>query len=96
MLDEGTGTRRIPGARQSRAVRSCTPGTGRRPRAVHPIENRLSGFVVPFRFFSVPACWAAPEGTFAAFLKSRSQTDQNQFTPLRRLVRPLKPAAAED
>jgi non-specific serine/threonine protein kinase len=51
-----------------------------------PIENRLSDLWSLFDFLCPDLLGGARE--FATFLKSRSQTDQNQFTPLRRLVRP--------
>jgi non-specific serine/threonine protein kinase len=83
-LDEAQAIKN-PGARQSRVVRElhcrhriALSGT--------PIENRLSDLWSLFDFLCPGLLGGASE--FAAFLKSRSQTDQNQFTPLRRLVRP--------
>ena len=84
VLDEAQAIKN-PGARQSRVVRElhcrhriALSGT--------PIENRLSDLWSLFDFLCPGLLGGASE--FAAFLKSRSQTDQNQFTPLRRLVRP--------
>ena len=84
VLDEAQAIKN-PGARQSRAVkelrcrhRIALSGT--------PIENRLSDLWSLFDFLCPGLLGGAKE--FAAFLKSRSQTDQNQFAPLRRLVRP--------
>jgi SNF2 family DNA or RNA helicase len=84
VLDEAQAIKN-PGARQSRAVRElrcryriALSGT--------PIENRLSDLWSLFDFLCPGLLGGVKE--FAAFLKSRSQTDQNQFTPLRRLVRP--------
>ena len=84
VLDEAQAIKNA-GARQSRVVRElhcrhriALSGT--------PIENRLSDLWSLFDFLCPGLLGGA--GDFAAFLKSRSQTDQNQFTPLRRLVRP--------
>ena len=51
-----------------------------------PVENRLSDLWSLFDFLCPGLLGGARD--FAAFLKSRSQTDTNQFAPLRRLVRP--------
>jgi non-specific serine/threonine protein kinase len=84
ILDEAQAIKNA-GARQSRAVkelrcrhRIALSGT--------PIENRLSDLWSLFDFLCPGLLGGAKD--FAAFLKSRSQTDQNQFGPLRRLVRP--------
>ncbi len=84
ILDEAQAIKN-PGSRQSRAVkelrcrhRIALSGT--------PIENRLSDLWSLFDFLCPGLLGGARE--FSAFLKSRLQTDQNQFTPLRRLVRP--------
>jgi non-specific serine/threonine protein kinase len=73
------------GARQSRAVkelrcrhRIALSGT--------PIENRLSDLWSLFDFLCPSLLGGAKD--FAMFVKSRSREDQNQFAPLRRLVRP--------
>jgi non-specific serine/threonine protein kinase len=72
-------------ARQSRAVkelrcrhRIALSGT--------PIENRLSDLWSLFDFLCPGLLGGAKD--FAVFVKSRSQEDQNQFAPLRRVVRP--------
>jgi len=84
VLDEAQAIKN-PGARQSRTVkelrcqhRIALSGT--------PIENRLSDLWSLFDFLCPGLLGGAKD--FAAFIKSRSQTDQQQFTPLRRLVRP--------
>ncbi len=84
ILDEAQAIKNA-GARQSRAVkelrcrhRIALSGT--------PIENRLSDLWSLFDFLCPGLLGGAKE--FAAFLKSRAQGDQNQFAPLRRLVRP--------
>jgi SNF2 family DNA or RNA helicase len=84
ILDEAQAIKNA-GARQSRAVkelrcrhRIALSGT--------PIENRLSDLWSLFDFLCPGLLGGAKE--FAAFVKSRSQEDQNQFAPLRRLVRP--------
>ncbi|MDB6068026.1 MAG: ATP-dependent helicase, partial [Pedosphaera sp.] len=84
ILDEAQAIKN-PGARQSRAVRElhcrhriALTGT--------PIENRLSDLWSLFDFLCPGLLGGARE--FAAFLKSSSQSGQNQFTPLRHLVRP--------
>jgi len=84
VLDEAQAVKNA-GARQSRAVkelrcrhRIALSGT--------PIENRLSDLWSLFDFLCPGLLGGAKE--FAAFLKSFSQKDQNQFAPLRRLVRP--------
>jgi superfamily II DNA or RNA helicase len=84
ILDEAQAIKN-PGARQSRAVkelrcrhRIALSGT--------PIENRLSDLWSLFDFLCPGLLGGAKD--FAAFLKSRSQADPNQFAPLRRLVRP--------
>jgi non-specific serine/threonine protein kinase len=84
VLDEAQAIKN-PGARQSRAVRELRCGH-RIALSGTPIENRLSDLWSLFDFLCPGLLGGARE--FAAFLKSRSQTDQNQFTPLRRLVRP--------
>ena len=84
ILDEAQAIKN-PGARQSRAVRELRC-RHRIALSGTPIENRLSDLWSIFDFLCPGLLGGARE--FAAFLKSRSQTDQNQFTPLRRLVRP--------
>ena len=84
VLDEAQAIKN-PGARQSRAVRELRC-RHRIALSGTPIENRLSDLWSLFDFLCPGLLGGARE--FAAFLKSRSQTDQNQFTPLRRLVRP--------
>ncbi len=84
ILDEAQAIKN-PGARQSRAVKAFHS----RHRIVlsgTPIENRLSDLWSLFDFLCPGLLGGAKE--FASFLKNRSQTDQNQFAPLRRLVRP--------
>jgi non-specific serine/threonine protein kinase len=51
-----------------------------------PIENRLSDLWSLFDFLCPGLLGGAKD--FAAFLKSRSQSEPNPFAPLRRLVRP--------
>jgi non-specific serine/threonine protein kinase len=84
ILDEAQAIKNA-GARQSRAVkelrcrhRIALSGT--------PIENRLSDLWSIFDFLCPGLLGGAKQ--FAAFLKSRSQEDPNQFASLRRLVRP--------
>ena len=84
ILDEAQAIKNA-GARQSRAVkelrcrhRIALSGT--------PIENRLSDLWSLFDFLCPGLLGGAKE--FAAFLKSRSQSDPKPFAPLRRLVRP--------
>jgi non-specific serine/threonine protein kinase len=84
ILDEAQAIKNA-GARQSRAVkelrcrhRIALSGT--------PIENRLSDLWSLFDFLCPGLLGGARD--FAAFVKSQSQEDQNQFAPLRRLVRP--------
>jgi non-specific serine/threonine protein kinase len=84
ILDEAQAIKNA-GARQSRAVkelrcrhRVALSGT--------PIENRLSDLWSLFDFLCPGLLGGA--GDFATFVKSRSREDQNQFAPLRRLVRP--------
>jgi non-specific serine/threonine protein kinase len=84
ILDEAQAIKNA-GARQSRAVkelrcrhRIALSGT--------PIENRLSDLWSLFDFLCPGLLGGAKE--FAAFVKSRTQENQNQFAPLRRLVRP--------
>jgi non-specific serine/threonine protein kinase len=84
ILDEAQAIKN-PGARQSRAVkefrcrhRIALSGT--------PIENRLSDLWSLFDFLCPGLLGGAKD--FAAFVKDRAQDAQNQFTPLRRLVRP--------
>jgi hypothetical protein len=84
ILDEAQAIKN-PGARQSRAVRELRC-RHRIALSGTPIENRLSDLWSLFDFLCPGLLGGARE--FAAFLKSCSQTDQNQFTPLRRLVRP--------
>jgi non-specific serine/threonine protein kinase len=84
ILDEAQAIKN-PGARQTRAVkelrcrhRIALSGT--------PIENRLSDLWSLFDFLGPGLLGRAKD--FAAFVKGRSREDQNQFAPLRRLVRP--------
>jgi non-specific serine/threonine protein kinase len=84
VLDEAQAIKN-PGARQSRAARELRC-RHRIALSGTPIENRLSDLWSLFDFLCPGLLGGAKD--FAAFLKSRSQTDQNQFTPLRRLVRP--------
>jgi non-specific serine/threonine protein kinase len=84
ILDEAQAIKN-PGTRQSRAVKAL-PSRHRIALSGTPIENRLSDLWSLFDFLCPGLLGGAKE--FAAFLKNRSQTDQNQFAPLRRLVRP--------
>ncbi len=84
ILDEAQAIKN-PGARQSRAVKSFH-SRHRIALSGTPIENRLSDLWSLFDFLCPGLLGGAKE--FASFLKNRSQTDQNQFAPLRRLVRP--------
>jgi non-specific serine/threonine protein kinase len=84
VLDEAQAIKN-PGARQSRVVRELRC-RHRIALSGTPIENRLSDLWSLFDFLCPGLLGGAKE--FAAFLKSRSQSDQNQFAPLRRLVRP--------
>jgi non-specific serine/threonine protein kinase len=84
ILDEAQAIKN-PGARQSRAARElhCRH---RIAMSGTPIENRLSDLWSLFDFLC-PGLLGGPKD-FAQFIKSGSQTDQNHFAPLRRLVRP--------
>jgi SNF2 family DNA or RNA helicase len=84
ILDEAQAIKN-PGARQSRAVKAFH-SRHRIALSGTPIENRLSDLWSLFDFLCPGLLGGARE--FASFLKNRSQTDQNQFAPLRRLVRP--------
>jgi superfamily II DNA or RNA helicase len=84
ILDEAQAIKN-PGARQTRAVRELR-SRHRIALSGTPIENRLSDLWSLFDFLCPGLLGGAKE--FSAFLKSRSHSDQNQFTPLRRLVRP--------
>ncbi|PWU15339.1 MAG: ATP-dependent helicase [Verrucomicrobia bacterium] len=84
VLDEAQAIKN-PGARQSRAVKELR-SHHRVALSGTPIENRLSDLWSLFDFLCPGLLGGARE--FAAFLKSRSQSDQTQFAPLRRLVRP--------
>ncbi len=84
ILDEAQAIKNA-GTRQSRAVKALR-SRHRIALSGTPIENRLSDLWSLFDFLCPGLLGGARE--FAAFLKNRSQTDQNQFAPLRRLVRP--------
>ncbi|MGO8699850.1 MAG: DEAD/DEAH box helicase [Limisphaerales bacterium] len=84
ILDEAQAIKN-PGARQSRAVKAFH-SRQRIALSGTPIENRLSDLWSLFDFLCPGLLGGAKE--FAAFIKNRSQTEQNQFAPLRRLVRP--------
>ncbi len=84
ILDEAQAIKNS-GARQTRAVKELRS----RCRIVlsgTPIENRLSDLWSLFDFICPGLLGGAKE--FAAFVKTRSQMDKDQFAPLRRLVRP--------
>jgi non-specific serine/threonine protein kinase len=84
VLDEAQAIKNA-GARQSRAVKELR-SRHRIALSGTPIENRLSDLWSLFDFLCPGLLGGAKE--FAAFLKSRAREDQNQFAPLRRLVRP--------
>jgi non-specific serine/threonine protein kinase len=84
ILDEAQAIKN-PGARQSRAVRELRC-RHRIALSGTPIENRLGDLWSLFDFLCPGLLGGAKE--FGAFIKSRSQNDEKQFTPLRRLVRP--------
>ena len=84
ILDEAQAIKN-PGARQSRAVKAFN-SRHRIALSGTPIENRLSDLWSLFDFLCPGLLGGSKE--FASFLKNRSQTDQNQFAPLRHLVRP--------
>jgi superfamily II DNA or RNA helicase len=84
ILDEAQAIKNS-GARQSRVVKELH-GRHRIALSGTPIENRLGDLWSLFDFLCPGLLGGGRE--FAAFLKSRSQTDPNQFTSLRRLVRP--------
>jgi superfamily II DNA or RNA helicase len=84
VLDEAQAIKNA-GARQSRGVKELR-ARHRLALSGTPIENRLSDLWSLFDFLCPGLLGGAKE--FSAFIKSRSQTDANQFAPLRRLVRP--------
>jgi non-specific serine/threonine protein kinase len=84
ILDEAQAIKNA-GARQTRAVKELRC-RHRLALSGTPIENRLSDLWSLFDFLCPGLLGGAKE--FSSFLKSRSQTDLNQFAPLRRLVRP--------
>jgi non-specific serine/threonine protein kinase len=84
ILDEAQAIKNA-GARQSRAVKELR-GQHRVALSGTPIENRLSDLWSLFDFLCPGLLGGAKD--FAAFVKTRSQEDQNRFAPLRRLVRP--------
>lgn len=84
ILDEAQAIKN-PGARQSRVVRELN-ARHRIAMSGTPIENRLSDLWSLFDFLSPGLLGGAKE--FGQFIKSGSQSDRNQFAPLRRLVRP--------
>jgi hypothetical protein len=84
ILDEAQAIKN-PGARQSRAVRELRC-RHRIALSGTPIENRLSDLWSLFDFLCPGLLGGAKE--FSSFLKNSAQADQNQFAPLRRLVRP--------
>lgn len=84
ILDEAQAIKN-PGARQSRVVRELR-SRHRIALTGTPIENRLSDLWSLFDFLCPGLLGGAKE--FAAFVKNRAPTDANQFTALRRLVRP--------
>ena len=84
ILDEAQAIKNA-GARQTRAVKELR-SRHRLALSGTPIENRLSDLWSLFDFLCPGLLGGAKE--FSAFLKSRPQSDPNQFAPLRRLVRP--------
>jgi hypothetical protein len=84
ILDEAQAIKNS-GARQTRAVKELRS----RCRIVlsgTPIENRLSDLWSLFDFICPGLLGGAKE--FATFVKNRAKVEQDQFAPLRRLVRP--------
>ena len=75
----------MPARARAAQSRNCAAGTAS-PSAARPSKT---GFRICGRFsiFSAPGLLGGAK-EFAAFLKSRSPEDPNQFAPLRRLVRP--------
>jgi non-specific serine/threonine protein kinase len=84
ILDEAQAIKNS-GTRQTRAVKKL-PARHRIALSGTPIENRLSDLWSLFDFLCPGLLGNARD--FAAFVKSRSQAEQAQFAPLRRLVRP--------
>jgi superfamily II DNA or RNA helicase len=84
ILDEAQAIKNA-GTRQSRVVRELR-SRHRIALTGTPIENRLSDLWSLFDFLCPGLLGSAKE--FAGFLKSRAPAEQNQFAPLRRLVRP--------
>jgi SNF2 family DNA or RNA helicase len=84
VLDEAQAIKN-PSARQTRAAKEMR-GRCRIALSGTPIENRLSDLWSLFDFICPGLLGGLKD--FAAFVKDRSQIEQHQFAPLRRLVRP--------
>lgn len=84
ILDEAQAIKN-PGARQTRAVKELR-GRSRFALSGTPIENRLGDLWSLFDFLCPGLLGGAKD--FASFVKGRAKVEQQQFAPLRRLVRP--------